>query len=68
MILSLSILLAVLFLLLMVAVWSNIQLRQSLGESKRTLSQMQCEIAEFVRSARLANEAASKSQFVRMFP
>ena len=65
---SLSIIAAFLFVLLMVAVWDNIKLRQDLNDSRRMIGKMQCELADFIRSARSANDLASKSQFVKMFP
>lgn len=66
--LALSIIAAFLFVLLMVSVWDNLKLRQNLNDSRRTISKMQCELADFIRAARSANDLASKSQFVKMFP
>jgi len=65
---TLAIIAAFLFVLLMVAVWDNLKLREDLSDSRRTISKMQCEFADFIRASRSANDLASKSQFVKMFP
>ena len=42
--------------------------RLEIKELNRQANQMRAEIAHFIRSARSANDLASKSQFVKMFP